>query len=431
MALTIDDLKYLYYQAAVGVSGLSIQDLEYLYFSGQGIPQRPPGLPPDPSAVDVLYSPAPTITTDAFVDPGATYTLYDSATPPIMSKFQPRGATDFALGAAFPDTIMALPTSRFPHLYTSPQGIWSVEFITDSSEIKLYFKHQAATARYRLKVNGKRVTDLPQATGGVNLGSRYLMTVNFGSSAVRRICFEFATVPFAGIYVLNPYSLWKPGPYYDRVMVLGDSIPGGSAENTGSGQGTWVPRLSDMMGWDDIWNSSIGGTGYVTRNPGASLNNFLDRIVADVLNYNPKKIILSGGHNDASLGNPDAVQAAAISVGKLIQSKVPTAEVVMLGPWSPRGPAAASMIAVNTALKAAASNLGYVFVDQLDGSVSKGSVILSPATGSWITGLGNTGAPTGSGNADLYVGADATHPNDAGHKYLASRIYSSLLAAGF
>lgn len=431
MALSIDDLKYIYYTQQVGVSGLSIQDLESLYFSGQGIPQRPVGLPADPSAVDVLYTPAPTIGTALFVDPAATHTLYDSATPPIMSKFLPRGATDFALGVAFPDTVMALPTSRFPHLYTSPQGIWSVEFVTDAPEIKLYFKYQAAVARIRIKVNGKRLTDLPQSTGGITLGSRHLMSIDFGSIAVRRICLEFATVPFGGIYVTKPHTLWKPSPYYDRVMVCGDSIAGGSNENVGSGQGTWVARLADMMGWDDIWSDSIGGTGYVTRNPGGSFNNFLDRIEADILNYAPRKIILFGGYNDSGLGDPAAVQAAAISTGKLIQSKVPTAETIMFGPWSPTGPAAGSVTAVNTALKAAADALGYVFCSQLDGSVMKGSVVLSPATGSWITGTGNTSAPAGNGNADVYVGADAIHPNDAGHRYLADRIYRSLLAAGF
>lgn len=428
MAPTIDDLKYLYYLKQVGISGLSIQDLEYLFFSGQGIPQRPVGLPPDPSAVDVLYTPAPTIAVAAWADPGATYTLVPSDL--TGTRFQYRGATDFRFGTVFPDTIMALPTSRFPHTYASPQSIWSVEFITDTSEFQLYWKDSTASGVYRLKIDGKRVTDLPQASGGTGSGGRRLMKVTFPDAKVRRICFEFAGMPFAGVYVLKPYSLWKPQPYYDRVMVIGDSIGGGSAINTGSSQGTWVPRLADMMGWDDIWNDCIGGTGYVTRNPGASLNNFLDRIEADVLAYNPRKIILFGGYND-NLVDPALTLANANGVAKLIQAKAPTATVVVFGPWSPRDPATAGVVNTNTSIKTMAVANNWVFVDQLTSQVSKGSVVLSPATGPWITGTGNTGAPANNGNADIYVGSDAIHPNDAGHKYLADRIYRSLLAAGF
>lgn len=424
---SVDDLKYAYYSKALGVSGLSINDLEQQFFANGGAFGVKPNIP-DPKAVDSLYTPAPTVATATWVEPGASYTLYPSDI--AGTNFLYRGASDFAFGGAFPDTIMLLPTSKYPHAYTTPQSIWSVEFMTDAPDFKVYFKHTATTAVYRLKVNGKRVTDLPQSTGGTTLGSRHNLSFDFGGDrSVKRICLEFATVPFAGIYIPDTSSLWKPQPYLDKVIVLGDSIAGGSTMNTGSAQGSWVARLAEMMGWDDIWNSSIGGTGYVADSPDGTPNTFKDRIGPDVTAYKPKKIILFGGYND-SAENQATILANARSVAANINAVVPTATVAMSGPWSPDGPASANIISTNTTLKTVATENGWIFIDQINGDVWKGSLKLADSS-AWITGTGNTGATTGEGNSDFYVGTDNVHPNDAGHKYLADRMYRALLTAGF
>jgi lysophospholipase L1-like esterase len=42
----------------------------------------------------------------------------------------------------------------------------------------------------------------------------------------------------------------------------------------------------------------------------------------------------------------------------------------------------------------------------------------------WITGTGKQGTPTGSGNADRYVGSDGVHPTAAGHPALATTVAS-------
>lgn len=425
MADNVDDLKYRYYAKALGVSGLSVNDLEYQFYQGT-FGNKP--IIPDPKAVDSLYTPAPTTGTATFVDPGSTYTLYSSDV--AGTHFNYRGGADFAFGGSFPDTVMLLPTSRYPHTYASPQSIWSVEFMTDAPDFKLYFKYSATTAVYRLKVNGKRVTDLPQSTGGITLGSRHLLSFDFsGDRSVKRICLEFATVPFGGIYVPKTSTLWKPQPYLDKVIVLGDSIAGGSTMNTGSSQGSWVARLAEMMGWDDIWNSSIGGTGYVADNPDGTPNTFLDRIGIDVTAYKPKKIIIFGGYND-SAENQATVLANARAVAANINAVVPTATVAMSGPWSPDGPASAGLTNTNNTLKSVAAENEWIFIDQINGDVYKGNLRLVDSS-PWITGTGNTSATTGEGNSDFYVGSDNVHPNDAGHKYIADRMYRALLAAGF
>lgn len=424
---TLSDLKRAYYEAAVGVTGLSISDLEYLYFSGGYSPVAFGNA--DPSTVDVLYTPAPTPTTALWVDPSATHTLY--ATDTAGTNFNYRGGSDIGFGGAFPDTIMAVCTSQFPHTVANggSQTIWSAEFITDAPEFKLYFKHLAATATYRMKVNGKRVTDLPVSTNGTTIGSRHTLSWDFaGDTTIKRICLEFANVPFGGIYVPKNSNLWKPQPYTSMVAILGDSIGGGSAQNTGSGQGTWIPRLADQMGWVNPWNSCIGGTGYITANGGA--NTFVDRVNADVLVYNPDKVILFGGYND-NLGSQPAILAAARSVAASIQGKSSVKKVAMVGPYSPVGPAVTSIVNTNDTLKTVALENGWIFVDQINGDAYAGNGTKVMDSTPWISGTGRVGATTGTGNADYCVGTDGIHPTDRGHKNLADRMYRSLVATGF
>lgn len=49
--------------------------------------------------------------------------------------------------------------------------------------------------------------------------------------------------------------------------------------------------------------------------------------------------------------------------------------------------------------------------------------------GSLWTGTGNVGAPTGTGNSDLLVSGDGTHPSQAGHEAIGSAVASQLRRA--
>jgi lysophospholipase L1-like esterase len=65
-------------------------------------------------------------------------------------------------------------------------------------------------------------------------------------------------------------------------------------------------------------------------------------------------------------------------------------------------------------MKAQAASVGIPYVD-----------LLSPNP--W-TGTGNAGATTGSGNCDVFVSSDGTHPTAAGHDFIARLFYARYVA---
>jgi lysophospholipase L1-like esterase len=376
---------------------------------------------PDPVLVRTLYGTTPTITTTQQSTSTISGAVLSAAN---TGPFQFRGASDFQFGSTFPDTLMYQATSRYPHTYASAQTIWALDFCTDASVFELYFKYVASTATYRLVVDGRRVTDLPQSTGGTTIGSRHVLKVDFGTAIPRRITIELSNVPFGGIYLPPTATIWTPPPYKTRWAVLGDSISGGSASNLGAGQGTWVTLAGMYLGWDDSWNEALGGTGYITAGTTAT---FPNRVSTDIVAYNPDRIIVWGGYNDNG-GSQSAIGTAAATVFSTLKAGLPNAQIFVLGCWSPTGSPAASLTNTDNTIKAAAAAAQLPFISPITGSVYNSAGTLVTTQGPFISGTGHVGATTNAGNADAYIGTDGVHPTDAGHTYLARRIANALTA---
>jgi lysophospholipase L1-like esterase len=85
---------------------------------------------------------------------------------------------------------------------------------------------------------------------------------------------------------------------------------------------------------------------------------------------------------------------------------LPTTLVFVAGPWAT---SARARPGINTALKnAMGTRSNFIWVPNVDEA--------------WISGSGNVSAPNGTGNADLYISADATHPTPAGIEFIAGRL---------
>jgi hypothetical protein len=153
--------------------------------------------------------------------------------------------------------------------------------------------------------------------------------------------------------------------------------------------------MGQKLGWD-VWPSGLGGTGYTQ--PGAFVA-FQARVQADVIANSPDVVVVAGGLNDdlAGLGDAAALLYSTIRAG------LPSARLIVLSPWAPRS---IDVAAKTAALAAAAANAGALYVD----------------TTSWYTGNGDAAGPNGSGNSDIYVGPDQTHPTQGGHDYLGTRL---------
>ncbi|KOU62061.1 hypothetical protein ADK57_25850 [Streptomyces sp. MMG1533] len=377
---------------------------------------------PDPVTADSVYTgTAPTISVAQTGTPTSGYIRYSPAGvalsgTDVTGPFTYLGAGGFQVGTGTPDSGYVLPTSRYPNTrgnLTSSQAVWSLEFGTDAQTFQLRFNYQTA-GTYRLSIDGRKVTDLMQAVGGTTAGSTHLMTVDLGTSAPRRIRFDFYTVPFGGIYIPPTATLWGVPAQGGRLAVFGDSLSDGSNQNAGGGAGTWVQRAARLLGSTDVWDEARGGTGYITAGSYATL---ADRVNTDVIGWTPSRLIVWAGYND-NTGNQTTIATAAASLYAAIKAGLPACEVYVIGCWSPTGSPGASITNTDTTLRTAAAAAGFPFISPVTGSCYDASGALVATHGAFIT----------TANAAAYIGADAIHPNDAGHVYLSRRITAAIRA---
>ncbi|MFD5675601.1 hypothetical protein [Streptomyces sp. NPDC127040] len=381
------------------------------------------GPAPAPTSISVAQTSTPTSGYLKYAPAGVALTGSDTTGP-----FTYLGAGSFQIGSGTPDSSNVLPITRYPNTrgtLSSSQSTWSVTFGTDATTMQVRFNFQAAGC-YRLWVDGRPYTDLMQPVGGTTPGSTHLMTVNLGLAQPRVIRLDFSVVPFGGVHLPPGATMWAQPAPSRRIMVLGDSIPGGSSMNTGGGAGTWFPRVARALGYSDAWNESLGSTGYITAGSTATLGT---RAPIDVIPHAPDVLLVAAGYNDNG-GSQPSISAAAASLYSAITTGLPGTDVYVIGCWSPTGSPGASITNTDTTLRTAAATAGLRFISPITGSVYNAAGALVATHGPWITGTGRVGATTGTGNADTFIGTDAVHPTDPGHKYLAARVVAALQELG-
>jgi lysophospholipase L1-like esterase len=275
-------------------------------------------------------------------------------------------------------------------------------------------KYISAATMLRLSIDGRKVTDLMQSSGGITPGSGHLISIDFGSATPRRIRLDFSTFPFGGVYIPPTATMWGVPSQGGRLMVLGDSISDGSSQNTGAGAGTWFARTARLLGSTDAWEQGRGGTGYITAGSFATFGN---RAAADVIAWSPDRLIVWGGYNDSS-GSQSAIATAADSLYAAIRAGLPSCDVYVIGCWAPTGTPGASIVNTDATLRTAAAAAGLPFISPLTGSVYNASGALAATHGAFIT----------AANVATYVGGDNVHPTDAGHVYLSRRLAAAIRA---
>lgn len=361
-------------------------------------------------------------------------------------------AAGVAYGAASPDWDYVRPNYLTGGSGSSVFWPTSVQFLYDGQVFEMPVKAFATTLKYRMKIDGRYVTEAVQSIAGLAAGSQYQIKFDLGSGGVERLIEiepDWQTMSFGGIYI-EPTATAKRGrrPEF-TAAVLGDSISGGSG--TVSRLETWLPRAAHLVGCDAALNLSIGGTGFLT----AAGSQFRDR-VADVVASAADVVWIFGGQNDYAQ-TPAALLAEATYVIQQIQAGLPKALVFVVGMWSP-GTQDATRTLLNDALRSAVTATGAAgFIDLIDpvgngasapawaaatlyrpgdmvtrSGVSYVTRIQHTSTGSFdatkfqgtsiIYGTGKVGTTTGDGNADLMVQSDGVHPTTLGEKLLERHI---------
>ena len=299
-----------------------------------------------------------------------------------------------------------------PDHTNAPSALYRQQFYFDGSKLEWKF-HQFIGYNITIRVDGQRVSAAPVRTMS-NSPAEALLPITFSSRKIRLIEIQ-SSLPFGRVITEPSDTVWVAEPAgFPRVVVLGDSYTQGTGSDYPGSTG-YVQQLAARMGWVDLVTAAVGGSGYL--NGGQAGKTFQQRVQADVIDLAPDVVLIVGGHNDTTSSSsnftPAAFATAADLLYKTLRTALPNAVLIAVGPLghqSEQGP----------------------YATMLASMVTKGAGVLDAVidtmTVPWFFGTGNTVSPTGNGNDDFYFSsADIAHPVQAGHDYLARRLFAALV----
>jgi lysophospholipase L1-like esterase len=234
---------------------------------------------------------------------------------------------------------------------------FGVSFMHDGATLELVLGGNGNS--YLMKVDGEYVTLTPKTVAAS--GTQWDQYA-FGSTARRRIDIIGYNIAFNGVNIGGTDSL-DPAPVRGpRCIILGDSF-------TAIQPNGFTTCFADAMGWDDVWASGVGGTGYLATNGGAAPT-FRQRVQNDVISYAPEVVIIPGSVNDDGL-TAAAVGAEAALLYAQLKAALPNA-LICAAPTAKGGVNAwnANKLAIKAALKAAAQAAGVLWLDLLEMPIS-------------------------------------------------------------
>ena len=124
---------------------------------------------------------------------------------------------------------------------------------------------------------------------------------------------------FGGVYTAPTDMLFAADLRGPRAIVFGDSFTTPQPES-------WPVWFGHALGWDDVWPSGVGGTGFVANGLG-STPPLPDRVMSDLVPYRPDLVFIQSGLNDLGK-DPAMVEAAAAKTVRMIRQNLPEAIVV-------------------------------------------------------------------------------------------------------
>lgn len=232
---------------------------------------------------------------------------------------------------------------------------------------------------------------------------RYAKELGFGLLAVTAIVIAVLALTMRDNEVGAAPALSSAAPPAGQrtppnVDIIGDSYVGGSDEG-GYGAANWTKIVGSRFYSEsrpiDMNVIAVPGGGYITRGPD---NVTFAEAAATKLRSTADLVLVFGSRNDGKQ-DPGTMAAAATDLYAKIRERAPHAKLIVVGPaWvNERVP---DSISTNTqAMAGAASTAGAAFVN--------------PLSEGWFFGA----------DAKL-IGGDGVHPTDAGHQYMAEKMFA-------
>ena len=348
------------------------------------------------------------------------------ATPVTGSSSNAYNSSIVRLSGMVPSYLNALGTNYWSNNASGVNGggaqAYAVEFEGYFDDIALVFRNNAASSYFWLWCNDPAtgaflpVTSAPVASTAANPNNQFYYRITFGAVAQRQCRLYCYQADYGGMYVKPTQTLVPTAAPQRQICVIGDSYCAGALAITSLT--TWPQSLGRLLG-TDVFINAVGGTGYAQVNGSVGGNNNYSSStrIASAIATGASDFILAGSINDSGQ-TPAAVTAAAQALISGIKAAVPNARFWMTGlqglPIT--GGTFGNNAANNAALSAVAASYNIPFIDTVSG---------------WFTGTGYVTTPTGNGNRDYFLNTDQTHPTQAGHDYLASRMYQTLISLGW
>lgn len=225
--------------------------------------------------------------------------------------------------------------------------LFNLEFVTSSPEVEFFMNAGTTNGRFgTVLVNGKRISERAirhTAVAGEGVGVK-LTFPSAKERTIRVYGLNNGTGRFGGVAVAAGYTVVKPKVRPARkIAFIGDSFVNGTSEV--SNTETFIWRLADLLGADEVLQAGIGGTSFNSGDVATRFANRIDMVLA----YNPDVIVFAGGRNDSATGLKEAVTNTLARAGNKELYVVSTASD-------------ATQAAVNDALAAGAAAAGIPFV---------------------------------------------------------------------
>lgn len=302
----------------------------------------------------------------------------------------------------------------------------AMEFVTDSDKVQLVL-YLSSAVKVMFQVDGQ-YTDFAGTAGNNAANIDTVFTLQFASRKPRRIRVLLPNLPSKGctlaksIKVTPTCNIWKPAQSeVIKVFWAGDSYSegtNGAASIYPIPNAAWPVLTCELLGLRDCRQVSVGSCGYLSDNAGAR-SKLRDQMTRWGAQGTPDLIVFANGYNDSSY-DPYALQNEVLYDLRLARTMYPNAPIVVLGCQAGAGGPNVAQQKAEAAIAAA--------VAQLNDRIVK-FVPVSTDTPTWLNGTGKVGATNLSGNSDVYVDPDGTHPTVAGAEYLAYRSAAAIRTA--
>ena len=293
-----------------------------------------------------------------------------------------------------------------------------METYVDAVKVEFGFFSSQSQHGMRFIVDGQYASLTETTLALINNFSYVTLDFTAGGRKLRHVIIESYQVVYGSLMSVGPTAtLQKPGGAARKMSVMADSFGVGNATTI---LNCFPQYLGDLLGIPNVQNNGVPATGYLANNGGANLT-VRQRIVPDVVPFAPDLLLITTGFNDGTSNTAalQALQNEVVLTLQTIRQQPALANIpIIVCPFGGNHTNTVTYpteAAIQTGVTRAADPLVY-FIPTVNGP-----------NGPWMTGTGNTSAPAGNGNCDIYISSDGTHPNDAGHAYLAGRMADEIM----